>query len=290
MIPRPAGVSDDLFRRLCVAVEAAEEAGRGTLDLFAAAATPGLTVDTKADGSPVTEADRRCERQLRDVLLAAFPDDGLLGEEYGEPAPGTSGYRWIIDPIDGTFSFTHGVPLYATLLACERVTPPTAHGADDSAASGGVLVGVAVLPALGETVFAARGCGAWRRVSGGAATRARVSATRTLREATVVMTSLDYFRTPADRAVFERVVAAAGHSRGWSDAYAGMLVATGRADAVFEPAIKAWDVAPFEVILQEAGGRATDWEGRSGCHRPTFVGSNGLVHDELLRVIAGGRG
>jgi len=165
-----------LSRELAFALAIAREAGAATLDWFG---SERLGVETKGDGTPVTRADREAERLLVDRIRGTFPDDGIVGEESGE-RHGTSGRRWILDPIDGTRSFMHGVPLYGTLVALE------VHGA--------AALGVVCLPALREAAFAARGEGAWwaRGLGlGGSETtaRARVSAVDRLDRALCCTTS-----------------------------------------------------------------------------------------------------
>ncbi len=263
--------ADPIFARLEFSLECAREAGELTLRAFR---SRRFAVDAKDDGSHVTDADRDAETLIRDALERVFPDDGVFGEEHGERA-GTSGYRWLIDPIDGTASFVHGVPLYGTLIAVER--------------DGASVAGVIHMPALGETVHAARGHGAWHTTSESReAAPARVSTTRTLRESLLVMTAFDYFAKAGREAVFARLARAFARTRGWSDCYAHLLVATGRAEAAVEPSIKPWDVAPMTVILEEAGGRYTDWHGRASAYGPDGASTNGLIHEELLATLQGG--
>ena len=261
--------------RLRFAIDAAGEAGELTLRYFQRG---GLGVEAKDDGWEVTIADREAERLLRTRIAETFPGDGVLGEEM-EETPSETGWRWIIDPIDGTFSFIRGVPLYATLLAAERLGP----GGESIAEN--VRLGVILIPPLREMAYAMRGGGAFVQVGDDEAVRARVSSCDALARATVCTTSTDYFSTPETRAAFERVDAAAGHMRGWSDAYAGLLLATGRCDAVFEPFLSPWDSAPFEPIVTEAGGMVTDWSGEATIHGTNLAASNGRVHRELVELL-----
>jgi len=204
------------------------------------------------------------------MIGRAYPDDAILGEEM--PAkPGTSGVRWIIDPIDGTKSFIHGVPLYATLLAAELHGDP--------------ILGVIVLPALHEVVSAGRGLGAWHLVGSASPVAARVSSVDRLESACVCTTSMRYFQDEGLGGLYEHLSLRCGLLRGWSDAYAHVLVATGRADAAIEPTINIWDVAPMAVIMAEAGGRYTGWSGLDGITEPNGISSNGLIHDELLTMV-----
>ena len=246
---------------LDLAVELARAAGDRTLRWFRAA---DLTVERKGDGTPVTEADRDAERFLRSELLTAFPDDGVLGEEEA-PRASTSGRRWIIDPIDGTKAFTCGVPLYSTLLALEDAE--------------GVALGVVHLPALGETVWAGRGLGCWSERG-----PARVQRTASLAGAYVMSSSFDSWRP-------EQVAAVAGAGailRTWGDGYGYALVATGRVAAMVDPIVEPYDVGPMPVLMAEAGGRFTDLSGAASIEGGSGLGTNGLVHDELLALLAGG--
>jgi histidinol-phosphatase len=246
---------------LDLALGLARAAGDRTLRWFRAA---DLTVDRKADGTPVTAADRDAERFLRDELQAACPDDGILGEEEATVA-GTSGRLWIIDPIDGTKAFTCGVPLYTTLLALEDE-----HG---------IAIGVIHLPALGETVWAGRGLGCWSERG-----PARVHERDGLEGAYVMSSSLDTW-TPAQLAA---VAGAGAILRTWGDGYGYALVATGRVAAMVDPIVEPYDIGPMPVILAEAGGRFTDLTGADTIEGGNGLASNGRVHDELRALLAGG--
>lgn len=249
----------------------AERAGRLTLTYFQ---HPELAVERKADESPVTIADRACETLIRRSIAAAFPQDGILGEEHGEE-PGTSGYRWIIDPIDGTVSFSHGVPLYGVLIAVERA----------GGAGGRVVAGACELPALGERVWAAAGEGAWWERQGMPAVRAHVTRTARLAEALVGTTGFEYFRRAGCVAALDALSASAGRIRGWSDCYCLALAATGRCDAAVEPWMNPWDSGPFPVIFEEAGGTFSAWDGTPGIHRRTAVAANPALHAELVQLL-----
>jgi histidinol-phosphatase len=278
------GVVPEEAARLEFALELAREAGELTLGYFGRA---GLSVERKGDGSEVTEADKACEEMIRARLGKAFPDDGVLGEEFAD-REAKSAYRWIVDPIDGTFSFARGVPLYSVLIACERL-----EGGE--AVDGGVRLGVIALPALGspeggpggETVWAVRGGGAWHRVGTGETRAARVSGVTKPEDATVCMTSRDYFVRDNSLAVMQRAEEAVGHARGWSDAYAAVLLATGRIEVMVEPVMFPWDAAPLQVIVAEAGGRCTDWTGRETVHHQRVLATNGHLHRYMMDVIAG---
>ena len=240
------------------AVELARAAGRETLRWFQSA---HLEIDTKGDGSPVTEADRAAEHLLRREISARYPADSIIGEEEPDHR-GTSPNRWVLDPVDGTKAFTHGVPLFSNLLAYFDEHGPA--------------IGVINLPALGETVYAGRGLGCF--VNG---TPCRVSATRDLADAYVCTSGLDNW-PPETLAHFASTV----KLRTWGDGYGYALVATGRVDAMIDPEIAYYDVAAMLTILREAGGRFTDLAGVVTAASGSGIGSNGLLHDELRRHFA----
>jgi histidinol-phosphatase len=256
----------ELSQRLEVGRAAAAEAGRLTLDYFR---RDDLAVERKADASPVTIADRQAERLLRELIAAAFPDDAILGEELPD-RPGTSGCRWILDPIDGTKSFIHGVPLYGTLIAVEH----------DSQS----VLGIIGIPALDECVYAAVGQGAWYVRGRAAPIRARVSRTERLAESLFCTSEVASFGPRGASTVYDRLQAAARLSRTWGDCYGYLMVATGRAELMVDPIMNIWDAAAILPILQEAGGTFTDWQGRPTIHSGEGVATNGLVLQETLAI------
>jgi histidinol phosphatase-like enzyme (inositol monophosphatase family) len=238
---------------LAVARRAADDAGRFALGHFKTT----LAVEAKADGSPVTIADRGAEECLRRVLGQAFPADGFLGEELGETS-GRSGRRWIIDPVDGTQSFIRGVPLWGVLVALED--------------RGTCVLGVIALPALGETLWAVRGGGAF--VNG---ERAHVSSTP-LGDATVLTSDASPRHFGAKHAGFATLLQRSGRHRGWGDCYGYALVATGRAEVMLDPLMNPWDAAAVQPIIEEAGGTFCAWDGT-----PTIYGGSGLALPAALR-------
>jgi histidinol-phosphatase len=245
------------------ALEAAWQAGRITLGYF----QTGVEVEQKADLSPVTVADRAAEQKLRAMIVERFPDDGVIGEEFGTQAGnGSSGLTWVLDPIDGTKSFTHGVPLYAVLIAL--------LDSDDQA-----LVGVAHFPALNETVCAARGLGCFWN-----GRRVRTSAVDRLDKA-LLLSSEVVMKTPAQTAAYQRMVAATQIHRTWGDAYGYALVATGRAEIMCDAKMELWDCAPFGVILSEAGGTFTDWNGNSTLRGGESIATNGALWEAVRALL-----
>lgn len=221
---------------LTLAVDLARQAGELTLKWFQ---HDDLVVDTKGDGTPVTQADRAAERFLRRELARRFPRDGILGEEDGEDV-GASGRRWIIDPIDGTKPFTHGVPLYSNLLAL----------LDDQ----GPAVGVINLPALGLTVAAGRGLGCF---ANGQRTRVRQQPDQGVAGSMIMTSGIETWSATQIEALHR----AGGRLRTWGDGYGYALVAWGRVDAMVDPIAALWDLAPMPVILEEAGGHFSNLNG-----------------------------
>jgi histidinol phosphatase-like enzyme (inositol monophosphatase family) len=246
---------------LAVAVEAARAGGGRTLAYFNA----GTEVEWKADGTPVTVADREAEAAMRGVIGRAFPGHGILGEEEGESA-GTAPYRWIIDPLDGTRSFVRGVPLYGTLVGVEVRGEP--------------VVGVIYLPALDEIVAAARGEGcAWN------GRPCRVSPRARLEDALLVVT--DERAARARSGAYERLAARTELQRTWADCYGYVLVATGRAEVALDPAMNVWDCAALLPVVEEAGGRFTDWRGRRTIRGGEAVATNGTLHEAVVEILQG---
>jgi histidinol-phosphatase len=249
----------DLDDLMDFAVRTARSAGSTALERFGTVA-----VEYKGDGSEVTEADRSAEAQILAAIGEAYPEHGVHGEE-GTEVASRSGARWIIDPIDGTRSFASGVPLFGVLLALEVEGEP--------------LLGCAHFPAIGETIVAARGAGCWHDGK-----RAGVSAIDSLKEARVVTSGLEYWRdwaTDAGRAGFDRLVGSVRFARTWGDAFGYVLVATGRAEIMADPACGAyWDYAPMVPILEEAGARFTSLGGAPARAWSSALASNGRLHRE----------
>jgi histidinol-phosphatase len=235
------------------AAEVAQLAGAAALRHFGSA----LTIEAKGDGSPVTDADRDAERAAREWIERRFTGDGIVGEEFGA-AEGSSGRRWFIDPVDGTRTFVRGVPLWATLIGVVE---------HDRA-----IAGAAYFPALGEIAAAGAGCGAWWN-----GVRCRVSAVARIEDAAVLTTDLRLARAEARRESWSRLAERASFGRTWGDAYGYLLVATGRAEAMMDARVQPWDVAPFQVLIEEAGGVFTDWTGA-----PTIFGGSAIATNLAL--------
>ncbi len=224
-----------------------------------------LEIEIKADGSPVTRADRAAELAAREWVDRYFPDDGLLGEEFGEERPNAA-RRWIIDPIDGTKSFVRGVPLWGSLVAlCEGER---------------VLVGAAYFPAIAEIIAAAPGAGCWWNGS-----RCAVSSVHDLARATVLTTDDRFLERPSLRSGWERVSAAASISRTWGDCFGYLLVATGRAEAMFDPIMSPWDAAALQPVIEEAGGVFTDWTGNSTAFGGSSIATNRALASSIRALV-----
>jgi histidinol-phosphatase len=221
------------------ATDLAHQAGKVTLKYY----QTGVSADFKADKSPVTVADKDTEIFIRQQIEKAFPDHGLIGEEFGKDERGQT-YRWIIDPIDGTKSFMRGVPLYAVLIGLE--------------VEGVVRVGAAYFPALDEMLCAADGEGCWWNGH-----RAYVSKVSEIGKAMICFTSLQDLESTLGSAWVE-LKETVYELRGWSDSYGYLAVATGRAEAVLDPVMKIWDCGPFPPIFREAGGFFGNWQGVEG--------------------------
>jgi len=245
------------------AVDAAWEAGRITLAHFQTA----LTVEHKPDRSPVTIADRHAEEKLRTLIRQRYPHDAICGEEFGE-TEGSSGYRWILDPIDGTKSFVRGVPLYGVMVGVE--------------AEGQPLAGVVNLPALGEMVYAARGLGCFWN-----GRRTRVSPVDRLDQALLAMTNPAAFAPAGKDAAYQKLCAATQVQRGWGDCYGHILVATGRAEVMLDPVMNVWDCAALQPIVEEAGGTFTDWKGQPTIYGGDAISTNGRLFEQVMSLVRG---
>jgi histidinol phosphatase-like enzyme (inositol monophosphatase family) len=216
-----------------------------------------IEVEVKGDGSPVTAADRAAETAAREWIRATYPDDGILGEEFGLERPDAP-RRWVLDPIDGTKSFIHGVPLWGTLVAVvegERV-----------------LAGAIYAPPTNELVAAAVGEGAWFN-----GVRTYASSTPDLRTATLLTTDDRFPGRPVRKARWEQLASQARLVRTWGDCYGYLLLATGRADIMVDDRMNPWDAAAVQVVVEEAGGVFTDFR-----RRPTAFGGDSIATTAAL--------
>jgi histidinol-phosphatase len=226
-----------------------------------------LRVETKPDRTPVTEADRGVEELVRARLETDRPDDAIIGEEFG-PREGTSGRRWVIDPVDGTMNFSRGAPIWGTLLALQDQDR--------------TVVGVASAPALGRRWWAARGEGAYADGES-----IHVSEVSRFEDALLCYTSVRSFDAAGVGDAFRFLTERAWTARGFSDFWGHMLVAEGTADVMLEPALNLWDYAPLDVIVEEAGGRFSDFGGAmpTAMEGASGISTNGLLHDAVLDAL-----
>jgi histidinol-phosphatase len=247
------------------ALDAALAAGRVALEYF----DRPLEVEWKGDDSPVTIADKEAEETIRGMLERRYPGDGFLGEECGE-RPGSSGFRWVIDPIDGTRNFVRGIPLWATLIGLEHEGVPVA--------------GICYLPALRQMFRAVRGEGAYRD-----SRRLHVSDVGTLAESQVFYSGLSWFLKSGVKDPFLDLMGRTARQRGFGDFYGFLLVAQGSGELMVDYGVHPWDITALIPIVEEAGGTFTDWDGNRNTERPDVLASNGKLHQEVLALLKAGR-
>ncbi len=258
--------------RMALAREMARESGTLILKHYRGyLAGGGPEVLRKQDRTPVTVADREAEALMRRLIRERFPDDRVVGEEQGASGPEDASYRWVLDPIDGTKSFIHGVPLFGTLIALLEDGEP--------------VLGVIHLPATGELMIGARG-----RPTTVNGRPVRVRDTAGLEQATVLFTDLPNLHRQGLAGALDILRGRAGLMRGWGDCYGHFLVAAGRADAMIDPELSLWDIAALRPCIQGAGGRLTDLAGRDTGLGDSALSTNGRLHDQLLAVLNGGAG
>jgi histidinol-phosphatase len=231
-----------------------------------------LQVTAKPDRTFVTQADTAIEAAIRLRILDAHPDHGIVGEEYGTEAADAS-TRWYIDPIDGTHNFMRGVPLFGTLLAVER--------------DGELQAAVMSAPALRERWWARRGGGAWARgFDDEAPRRIRVSGVSSLADAQILYGSGHDIEGSGLAGGFRGLLADVWRERGFGDFWGYALLAEGAAEAMLEVDLKPWDAAAPTLIVEEAGGRVTDFAGNRSIHARTFLATNGILHETFLERLA----
>ncbi len=229
-----------------------------------------LYVESKPDLTPVSDADRRVEQDLRALLASARPGDAVLGEEYGIDGGGSR--RWVLDPIDGTKNFVRGVPVWATLIALQ--------------VEGEVTVGVVSAPALGRRWWAGRGLGAHAGTSLTHASPLHVSAVAALADASLSYSSLTGWEADGRLDGLLDLSRAVWRTRAFGDFWSHVLVAEGAVDISCEPEVSLWDLAALQVVVEEAGGRFTDLAGNARPDGGSVVCSNGLLHDEVLVALS----
>jgi len=270
-VPSPIPIRDPAERRssgrsaahptLDAAIEAARAAGEIALRYYRG----GFEVTIKPDRTPVTQADREAERAIVAILRRAFPSYGFLGEEFGQDGPVDR--RWIIDPIDGTANFVRRIPLWATLIALEEM--------------GEITTGVVLNPVTGALYTARQGQGAYANGE-----RLSVSDCGEMGEALLLHSGLRLLRYTPHWDGFVRMVDASSRTRGYGDYYGYCMVADGLAEIYAEVDLKIWDWAPMKILVEEAGGRLTDFTGRAYSGDGAVLATNGRLHAEALRLLA----
>jgi histidinol-phosphatase len=266
----PTELTSAFDGRVRFAMQLAVAASRTTLKYFR---TDKFQVERKRDKSPVTQADKETESVVRSLIATTYPTDAIVGEEMGNVS-GSSDFEWIIDPIDGTKSFISGVPLYSTLVGMTYRKEPT--------------IGVITIPALGELIIAAKGLGAWYGQANAndppcILRRTQVSSQPKLEDGLMLTSQSDNFQHRHARDAFTQLESMAYITRTWGDGYGYLLVATGRAEVMIDPIVNPWDIAAVAPVIVEAGGRFTTWSGEYNIRESHCVGSNGLVHDQVLQ-------
>ena len=259
-------VRDDV----ALALRLADQADELTMDRFGAL---DLHVDTKPDLTPVTDADRSVEGAVRDTLSQQRPDDPVLGEEFGGTTT-FAGRQWVIDPIDGTKNFVRGVPVWATLIALLHDGVP--------------IAGVVSAPALQRRWWAGAGEGAYASFAGGAPGRVSVSSVADLESASLSFSSLSGWAKLGLRDRFIELTDTVWRVRGYGDFFSYCLLAEGAVDIAAEPEVSLWDLAALDIVVREAGGAFTSFDGRSGPHGGNVVATNGLLHAAVLDKLGTG--
>jgi histidinol-phosphatase len=231
-----------------------------------------LRIETKPDLTPVTDADRAVETELRAMLARERPNDSIVGEEFGG-TPTFTGRQWIIDPIDGTKNFVRGVPVWASLIALLEDGVP--------------VVGAVSAPALQRRWWAAHGQGAFVAVDGAPPRRLSVSSVAQLNSASLSFSSLSGWAQRGLRELFIELTDAVWRVRAFGDFFSYCLLAEGAVDIATEPEVSVWDLAALDILVREAGGTLTGLDGIAGPHRGSAVATNGPLHDEVLRRLGG---
>lgn len=225
-----------------------------------------IRVSYKSDKSPVTIADKSCEKFLTGELSKKFPHHGFYGEEFGDSSEGNE-YRWIIDPIDGTRNFTRGIPYWGTLCGLEH--------------DGEMVAGIMSLPALNKVYYASKKRGAFCNGK-----RIKVSRVKELEKSTLIFGGLSYFLGTKYERAFLKIAKSSYHDRGFGDCFGYTFVVEGEAEAMLDPVVSPWDVAAVKPIIEEAGGTFTDFEGNATIYGKTGLAGNPYLHETILKKLA----
>lgn len=254
---------EKLSEELIFALDVCEKAAEVALKHFNA----GVEAVDKSDGTPVTVADKECERLIREAIAHSYPDDAILGEEEGETSGASASAKtkrkWIVDPIDGTYGFARGTSVWSTLLALEE--------------NGEIILGVVSAPAAGATYWAEKGHGAYKNGA-----RIYVSKHNDIRKAQFEFGGLNRIKAEGYWKGFGDIIEITARQRGSGDYLGFARVFEGQAEAHLEVGVKPWDLAPMKIIVEEAGGRFTDLSGGTSIESGSCLVSNGILHDEFL--------
>jgi len=244
------------------AIETCNAAGQIALDHL----KRGIDSSIKPDGTPVTKADKECESLIIDKIRQRFPADGILGEEYGTSVSSANSRRWIIDPIDGTYNYARGIPIFSTLLALE--------------VDGEVVLGVVHAPVMSETFWAERGKGAFKN-----GLRTKVSTCDRVSESMLNFGGANRILQYGYWEGFTQLVKETKRQRGFGDYLGFSLVFEGKAEAMLEIEVQPWDLAPMKILVEESGGRFSDLAGGNSIYSGSCLVSNGLVHAEIESML-----
>ena len=242
------------------AIDIAEEASEIALSYF----RQPLLIETKSNNTPVTVADKKTEEHMRKLLQQSFPGFGILGEELGEESAGAQ-FVWTIDPIDGTRSFVRGIPLWGTLLGLLEYGKP--------------IAGVMILPGLDEAYWAAKGLGAFCNDQ-----QIHVSGQHDLKASVIGAGDVYAFEETGTRKIYDKLIRETAICRGYTDCFGHSLVLRGSLDAMIDPLVSIWDIAPLAALITEAGGEYFDIHGNSDIRNSTFITCTPGLKADLLKV------
>ena len=223
-----------------------------------------VTVESKADRSPVTIADKKAEEVMREMIMKEFPEHGIIGEEFGHHNE-KAAYQWVLDPIDGTKSFVAGTFLFGTLIGLMKDRQPIV-GAIHHSLTSHLLLGSGGQTRLNDQPVRVRG-------------------TKTLREAVLLYTDFVDVGQYQNGIAFQQLMGRTKYSRTWGDCHGYFLVATGYADIMLDPVMHLWDIVALIPVIEGAGGKVTSWRGGPPLESSSLIATNGLLHDHVLRVL-----
>lgn len=252
----------DIIELLDYAKVVARKGGEHTLKYF----QKGVEVDNKQDHSPVTIADREAEQVMRTLITKKYPEHGIIGEEF-DNTNSNSDIQWILDPIDGTISFIHGIPTYTTLIGITINKQP--------------IIGIIYAAALDEMADAAIGHGA--RFNG---EPCHVREKTRLEDCTLITTDIHHIRKHNYNDAFENLLEKTRYHRTWGDAYGHMLIATGRADIMFDPILHIWDAAALLPVIKESGGLFCSTKGKEDIYAGNGISMHPGMKDQVLSLFA----